>query len=541
MIEIQDVHKKLLKEYPRAIVHMRAQLKVKRFSLVFGAGLNVTFGLPDWGKLIEEIAADPNVDGHKILKRFSGRGSLPYKTELLFQHFRTKQAVVAGTMTLGSQEFENQTLSKWFDICAKYLYINAPSDFEKALDNHAYLLKYLPIIQETPITITYNFDDYIEQALWMKRGDRDPSLGYETVTNPWTQFRRQNAVIYHPHGVLPKEQMEFPQDRLVFSESSYARLFLGALAGDFSFILNHMSKNTCLILGSSLEDEDLRNVLVQSAQSNPGNPHYYIYYLKAGETVAPPDKEAIKWANFHVYNLITLFLNEAEIAALAELLYCGGLDDNHFVDLSLEVDKCAVYRFYLTGALGVGKSSTVNQLRNLMVLDEWAEPRLPLLAKPWDTLTHSERDKCDSWIAKQFKIKNDKLRHEKIGIALVDRPPMDPLVFTPLSERSTKAFFLLNTICPGGKWEIAEGTVIFLVGNSKELAARVLVTGKSGYTEDRLSDMENSLRSVYDGEGVRIVDTRGMSIAQVTRRVSEIIHFEEYKPFKFVERLNAIK
>ena len=83
--------------------------------------------------------------------------------------------------------------------------------------------------------------------------------------------------------------------------------------------------------------------------------------------------------------------------------------------------------------------------------------------------------------------------------------------------------------------------MIFLVGDLKELAARVLVTGKSGYTEDKLSDMENSLRSVYDGEGVRVVDTRGMSIAQVTRRVSEIIHFEEYKPFKFAERLNAIK
>ena len=294
--------------------------------------------------------------------------------------------------------------------------------------------------------------------------------------------------------------MEFPQDRLVFSESSYARLFLGALAGDFSFLLNHMSKNTCLILGSSLEDEDLRNVLVQSAQSNPGNPHYYIYYLKAGETVASPDKEAIKWANFHVYNLITLFLNEAEIAALAELLYCGGLDDNQFADLSLEVDKCAVYRFYLTGALGVGKSSTVNQLRNLMVLDEWAEPRLPLLAKPWDTLTPAERDLCDSWIAKQFRIKNDKLRHEKFGVALIDRPPMDPLVFTPLSERPTKAISLLQTICPGGKWEIAEGTVIFLVGDPKELAARVLITGKSGYTEAKLSDMEKNLRSVYDGE-----------------------------------------
>jgi hypothetical protein len=539
MAILQEAHKKLLKEYPRALVHMRAQLKSKRLSVVFGAGLSKPFGLPNWATLVEKIAQDRAVQGQEVLDRLKERGSLPYKTELLFQHFWCRQAKSLDPSKLGSPEFENRTLGKWFGICRKHLYQDATHNFKKALESHVYLARYLPIIQETPITITYNFDDFLEQALFAKR--KDTSLGYETVTNPWTQFRRRDAVIYHPHGVLPRQLMEFPKDRLVFSESAYAKLFLGALAGDFSFLLNHMSKNTCLMVGSSLEDEDLRNLLVQSAQANPGNPHYHVYFLEPGKSMPASDAQAIRRANFHVYNLITLFLHEDEIAALADLLCGGYLNDNEFADRLLELGSQSAYRFYLTGALGVGKSAATTQLRNLMVLDEWAEPRLPVLAKSWDQLTPAQKKRADSWVAKQFRIKNDRLRHETFGIALVDRPPMDPLAFTPVPEQPEKANFLLKTICPGGKWEIADGTVILLIGDPKELAARVLSTGRDEYTEKKLSDMERNLRLLYSGEGIRIVETRGRSVAEVTKAVSEIIHFDDYKPFDFFGHLTEIQ
>lgn len=541
MYELQDVQKQLLKKYCRAIVHMRQQLHMRRFSLIFGAGLSKSFGLPDWPTLVNEIMADPNVQGEEILKGFSGRGSLPYKTELLFQHYRKRQDSLEGHEKLGSREFENRTSASWLKICAAHLYSNAPINFKDALKKHAYLVKYLPIIQETPITITYNFDDFLERALLEKKKPDDISLGYETVTNPWTQFRRKEAVIYHPHGVWPTELMEIPRDRIVLSESSYARLFLSALAGDQSFLLNHLSKNTCCIIGMSLEDEDLRNLLIQSAQSNSGNPHYYIYFKKPDEKISSSKTEAIQQANFHVYNLITLFLNENEIAALADLLYCGALGDDGFCDLVEESDECPKYCFYLTGSLGVGKSTIAGQLRSFTVLDEWAEPRPPILAKPWKTLNDEERKKADEWITRQFKIKNNRLRHEKFGIFIIDRPPMDPLAFTPSDKKSDKATLLLNVISSNHRWPIENGTVILLEGDPKELAARNLATGREGYIVAELEQMENDLKVIYQGEGVKIINTRGRSIAEVTHVLLETILFEDYKVYNFTEKLTAEK
>jgi hypothetical protein len=292
-----------------------------------------------------------------------------------------------------------------------------------------------------------------------------------------------------------------------------------------------------LIIGSSLDDEDLRNILVQSAKANPGNPHYAVHFLKPGEPISAEEAEAIRRANFHVYNLITLFLHEDEIAALGDLLNVQTIPNCELADRLAELDRPPAFNFYLTGALTVGKSTAASQFRNLMVLDEWTAPRLDLLALPWDKLTPAEKDQVDQWIANQFRIKNDRLRHENFGVALIDRPPMDPLAFTEPSDRAAKAKLLLDAICPGDKWDVAPGTVVFLTADPKELAARVLATGRDEYTEERLRRMEADLSSVYSGRGVRVVDTRGRSIDEVAKTVSEIVHFEEYVPFDFSGRL----
>jgi broad-specificity NMP kinase len=233
----------------------------------------------------------------------------------------------------------------------------------------------------------------------------------------------------------------------------------------------------------------------------------------------------------------SLFLDHSGLAALAKLINPALVNDDILSDMATQVGTPLAYRFYLTGALGVGKSTAANHLRNLDVLDEWMEPRPLILAKPWDLLTPLEKGEADEWIASQFKLKNDSLRHKKKGIFLVDRPPLDPLAFTPIRERKAKARFLLQTICPGRKWTVAEGVVILLKGEPSELSVRLPATGRAGYTTEKLQEMQDDLSNVYDCKGVVQLNTCGMSIAEVTKQVADIIHFHKYEPCHFSDQL----
>src|SRR4051812_21587539 len=108
----------LLRKYARPIVHMRGQLAQNRLALVLGAGISKSFGLPAWPDFVKRIAEDPAVAGEEILKRVDNRGSLPFMTELLFQHFRKTELEQRKDGEARSLEFENRTQAKWQRICA---------------------------------------------------------------------------------------------------------------------------------------------------------------------------------------------------------------------------------------------------------------------------------------------------------------------------------------------------------------------------------------------------------------------------------------
>ena len=228
---------------------------------------------------------------------------------------------------------------------------------------------------------------------------------------------------------------------------------------------------------------------------------------------------------------MTIFADDAEIRAFGELIDYERCKSELFCDFANEHNIPVRFRFYVTGAIGVGKSTVINHFRNLHVLDEWLEQRLPLLAKDWSTLTPEEKEEVDNWIVGQFKQKNGILRNFREGIFMMDRGPLDPLSFTPDSEWPVKAGRILNELCPGhADWKVEGGRIILLEGEPSELALRVIITERKDYTEEKLRDLEERLGMAYGNTGVIRCDTRGLSPSDVARRVAEIVHLEEYNP-----------
>lgn len=533
----------LLKQYPRAIVHLRAQVRKQRFGTILGAGISVDFGAPQWGKLINDIASDPAVDAKNIVEGNAFKSmAAPYQTEILYQKFRT--AFFEKSTNLSPAEQLNTAAAEWLTICQKYLYKTPPINIAAELPKHPYMEALIPLVQNSALTINFNFDDYLERALAERKRNKDKgNRGFEVVTDPWPQFRRQDCVIYHLHGYVPEGLMEKTVDRFVFSEAAYSKQYVGSRGHDSSFLLAHLARNTCLLIGCSLEAE-LRNILMRGAETNPGNFHYYCHWIQNRETLSEIEQQLISETNFKVYNLITLFLTSSEVRLLLKLINEDTISDGKLNDLATRSGTPLQYTFYMTGSLGVGKSTTTSHLRNLNVLDEWLEPRPDVLGIPWDKLTEEQKDFTDNWIADQFTKKNDTLRYEKQAvISVVDRPPLDPLVFTASNERPAKAEFLANHICPDdghGGYGIEKGVVILLLGDPKELSARVRATGRDKYTEKKLEDMQREMKELYEHmPGTVTIDTQFMGIAELTKRVAEVIHRQKYEPADLTQKLRS--
>ena len=529
----------VLAAYPKAITHLRWQFQKKRFGLVLGAGISRDFNVPLWETLVLDIAANPLVDGLALIEGEAKKSSLPYRTEMLFQRFRSRSLAKPAAVT--PLERENSITAAWHALCREHIYRAHPVDLEVELPKHPYFSSLIPLVQGSHLTVNFNFDDFLERCLALKKRTQDKgNRGFEAVTDPWPQFRRTDAVIYHPHGYVPFGSMEGPVDRFVFSEAGYSKQYVGANGHDASFLTAHFARNTCLLVGCSLEDE-LRTVLMRGAQMNPGNYHYYVHFLSDGKTLSAEERLLIEDTNFKVYNLITMFLTAADIALVMKLINPEAVPDKELLDSAAICKTTLKYTYYMTGPIGVGKSTTANLLRSLAVLDEWLEPRLEMLGRPWDSLSTDQAKEADDWIADQFGKKNDSLRHAPPPIiSVVDRPPLDPLAFTKENDRPQKASALLSAICPSNAHELEPGVIILLTGIPDELSARVKATGRLEYTAQKLLDMQNTMLKLYSGKpGVVTIRTDFLSIPELTKRVAQIIHRDIYEPANLMAMLKA--
>jgi len=531
---------------------MRQQWRERRLGLILGAGISRDFGLPDLGKLVDRIAADEMVQGSELIKERisasssrddeqkslgSGRLSNVSKAQILYHYFRQKSDPpfpIQGSAAIT----ERYLRGEWHKIIRKHLYESYNS---KNLQRHPYIRSFLPIIRKSHLTVTYNFDDCIEKLLLETNSDKD-NRGYETVWDTRLQFKRNDTIIYHPNGFLPSNPAERASDELVFLEDTFADQLINMMAGHYSTLLHHMSKTTCLLLGLSLEDSGLKHMLHQSAMLNSGHCHYYVEYIDKRPVLGTSKYfQAKKAAHFGVYNLITLFLTNAEIDALGALI---AMDETDFRDLCKEYDVVYKYVYYVTGGPGAGKTTAIAHLRCVGVLDEWPEERDPKLNQEPSNLTPMEIAELDQWIARQFKKKNTDIQGRLEGIFVVDRTPMDPVSFTPKEKYPQKAKLLLDTITPNlATQTIESGHILFLKGTVDELAQRLAIRGSTKPEAEivrRQEQLEELLLEGIRGGTVTSVDTHLRTVTEVVKRIAEVVFMEPYMPHDLQAQLRVI-
>lgn len=260
--------------------------------LFLGAGVSIPANVPCWDTLIsklmismisEYIPSSLNVSNDEIQTMAEGIKETHEGSPLLLARY----------IHVGLSDSFEQKISK----C---LYENVKNDTIENLDLLDSIAKLFITEQNGPrikAVITYNFDDLLERHL------KKYSVECHPIYKDTDALPSGELGIYHVHGFLPQNHNDYEglsESLLIFSEEGYHSLYLDPYYWSNIVQLNCFRENTCLMIGLSLTDPNLRRLLDIIAKRNNLSKHFVLLQreLPFGAKVRKEVGEAILSAHY---------------------------------------------------------------------------------------------------------------------------------------------------------------------------------------------------------------------------------------------------
>ncbi|MDR3500693.1 MAG: SIR2 family protein [Parvibaculum sp.] len=259
MIDIQDaiglattrdeiVGYKTRYSYSPIVELVRAAVRRRTLTIVLGAGVSTALKLPQWNELIEDLYTeiykeiDPTLSISDIIKmREKG-----YANTTMVRHLETLLGYSFGVRSMAR------------DILYRSFWEKGSAQLIEPLCD---IFLRTGAVAPVSHVITYNFDNAVERHL--KRLKRKDIVSiYSNATYP---LQSGGLRIYHPHGFLPYKDDDLEdaacKESVVFSERDYNLHFMDP--GHWANILqlHHFMNRTCLFVGVSLTDPNVRRLL----------------------------------------------------------------------------------------------------------------------------------------------------------------------------------------------------------------------------------------------------------------------------------------
>jgi hypothetical protein len=250
---------------------LRRAWQERRLVLMLGAGISQPYGLPNWDALVLDILSHAGrqvridkADSRKVTSWVVKRLDLSLPVLARIAHV----SVMKQLREEGKPATQGAFATYLRDLLYRTFRIPQP-------EHRTSMFQVVTMIDRSeregrriPFVLTFNFDNVLEMRLRAQR----------VATHPIFNLKRPVAgalPIYHLHGFLPYRG-RVPRMELVFSEEQYHHVAQSSLHWASVKLFEALTEHTCLMIGLSLSDPNIRRLLDAVPRSSKAPQHFLV-------------------------------------------------------------------------------------------------------------------------------------------------------------------------------------------------------------------------------------------------------------------------
>lgn len=237
-------------------------------TLVIGSGISSSYGLPTWDELLQRL----------LLKTIENEPTKSVALSKFFTRVFNPSPLIAGRY-LQESLLDSKVQNKFEEEVRSALYETYDDSVDSEIMNE--IIRFCVAPGNSPNLngiITYNYDDIVESKLKSTGIDIPFESIYGQAVNP----DNRSLSIYHVHGYLPKEGKLGDHNSITLGEFVYHEQYNNIYSWNNIVQINKFRDTTCLFIGTSLSDPNIRRLL-DISNSQKGNKKYH-YLLKKSPT-----------------------------------------------------------------------------------------------------------------------------------------------------------------------------------------------------------------------------------------------------------------
>jgi hypothetical protein len=254
------------------IASLSERYSTGQFALFLGAGVSSSAGMPDWNTLLNSLflaylakgTQDDDVAAERRIVKLVERMNDINKHSALVTARYIRKGISAGSED--KQAFTRAIREALYGLRRK----------DKPIDSELITILArlcMPRRSGAPVrsVVTYNFDDLFERQLEAK------SIPHKCVYTEKANVDVDELPVFHVHGFIPEKtgpDSGSDDGTLVFAEEGYHQIYTDAYHWSNLVQLSALRDSTCLMVGLSMADPNLRRLLEIAKRGIEQRRHY---------------------------------------------------------------------------------------------------------------------------------------------------------------------------------------------------------------------------------------------------------------------------